>query len=68
MAMLHPALPLELHGWQDALALFAVWAVAFRVQNLRYARFHARWHGKIVAHQLAEFRSGPGGGSWLSHG
>ena len=54
MAMLHPAFPLEIHGWQDALALFAVWGVAFRVQSLRCARFDARWHRKIVAHQVAE--------------
>jgi hypothetical protein len=63
MAMLHPAFPLELHGWHDALALFAVWGVAFRVQNLRYARFHARWRGKIAAHQVAEFRSWRAGGA-----
>jgi hypothetical protein len=53
MGMLHPSFPLESHGWLDALALFAVWGVAFRVQSLRYARFDARWRGKIAAHQVA---------------
>ena len=28
--------------WQEALALFVIWVAAFRVQALRYARFHAR--------------------------
>ena len=54
VALLHPAIPLEPHGWQDGLALLAVWLVAFRVQSLRYARFDARWHRKIAAHHAAE--------------
>ena len=68
VAMLLPAIPLELHGWQDALALFAVWGVAFRVQSLRYARFQARWSRKIAAHQVAEVRAVAGGRSYLSRG
>ena len=63
MAMLHPAFPLEMHGWQNALALFAVWGAAFRVQSLRYARFHTRWHRKIAAHQVAECGPWPAGGA-----
>ena len=54
VAVLHPAIPIEPHGWLDGLALLAVWLVAFRVQSLRYARFQARWHGKIAAHHAAE--------------
>ena len=54
VALMHPAIPVEPHGWQDGLALFAVWLVAFRVQSLRYARFQARWHRKIAAHHAAE--------------
>jgi hypothetical protein len=54
VALMHPAIPVEPHGWQDGLALFAVWLVAFRVQGTRYARFQARWHRKIAAHHAAE--------------
>jgi hypothetical protein len=41
MAMLHPAVPLEVYGWQDALALFAVWGVAFRGGWRSGCRAHA---------------------------
>ena len=65
MALLHPAVPVNPHGWLEALALFAVWLVAFRVQRPRYARFHARWHRKVAAHQAAEVRAVARGGSLL---
>jgi hypothetical protein len=54
VALMHPAIPVAPHGWQDGLALFAVWLAAFWVQRLRYARFQARWHRKIAAHHAAE--------------
>jgi hypothetical protein len=57
VALMHPAIPIDPNGWQDGLLLFAVWLVAFRVQRLRYARFHARWHHKIAAHDAAEVRA-----------
>jgi hypothetical protein len=57
VALMHPSIPIDPNGWQEGLLLFAVWLVAFRVQRLRYARFHARWHHKIAAHDAAEVRA-----------
>lgn len=54
MAFLHPAIPVEPNGWHAAATLLVVWWAAFRIQNLRYARFHARWRHKIAAHHAAE--------------
>jgi hypothetical protein len=57
LALLHPAIPLQPHVWQHGSALLVVWVLAFRVQSLRYARFHARWHRKIAAHHAEEVRA-----------
>lgn len=56
VALLHPGLPVDLQGWQQALALFVVWLVAFRIQTVRCSRFDARWSVKIAALQAAEAR------------
>jgi hypothetical protein len=57
VALLHPAVPLEPHGWLAGLALLVVWLAAFRVQSLRYARFHARWRRKVALHHAEEARA-----------
>ena len=66
IALLHPAVPLEPHGWQDGLALLFVWLAAFRIQSLRYARFHARWRRKVAAHNAEEVRAVARGSGFFS--
>ena len=53
VALMLPAVPVEPKVWQVGLALFAVWLAAFRIQSLRYARFHERWQRKVAAHHAA---------------
>lgn len=53
VALLLPTIPVEPKVWQVALALVAVWGTAFRIQSARYARFHTRWQGKVVALRIA---------------
>lgn len=54
IALMHPAISLEPLGWQVAVALAAVWMIAYRVQAPRYRRFQEHWHRKIAAHHAAE--------------
>lgn len=58
VALLHPAVPVQSSGWVVALALAAVWVVAYRIQTSRYERFQSRWRGKIAAHDAAEAAPG----------
>lgn len=48
MALLHPAVPVELRGWEVGLTLASVWSAAFFLQRLRYDRFHARVARKVA--------------------
>jgi hypothetical protein len=50
IALMLPPIPLELKVWQVGLAMVAVWLATFRIQSIRYARFHERWRRKVVAH------------------
>jgi hypothetical protein len=50
LALLLPPVPLEPTVWQVGFALLAVWLAAFRIQSVRYARFHELWQRKVVAH------------------
>ncbi len=54
VALLSPAVPVELRGWQVGLTMAGVWAIAFFVQRLRYDRFQAR-----LARRLAHIAEGP---------
>jgi hypothetical protein len=48
MALLHPAIPVELREWQVGLTMAGVWAVAFFLQRLRYDRFQAQVRRKLA--------------------
>jgi hypothetical protein len=58
VALTHPAIPLHASGWGVAVALAAVWLIAYRVQAPRYERFHSHWRQKIAAHHAAEAAPG----------
>ena len=40
VALMLPPVPVEPQVWQVGLALLVVWLAAFRIQSVRYARFH----------------------------
>ena len=50
VALMLPVVPMEPKVWQVALALVAAWSAAFRIQSVRYARFHELWQRKVKAH------------------
>ncbi|HVH01776.1 MAG TPA: hypothetical protein VM891_02275 [Amaricoccus sp.] len=58
VAMMLPSMPLEPQVWQVAVAMVAVWLAAFRIQSVRYARFHERWQRKVVALAAAATTAG----------
>jgi hypothetical protein len=58
VALMLPPVPLQPQVWQVGLALAIVWLGAFRIQSVRYARFHDRWRRKVVG--LAAASAAPG--------
>ena len=50
IALLLPPIPVEPQVWQVGIALVVVWLGAFRIQSVRYARFHEHWRRKVLAH------------------
>jgi hypothetical protein len=58
VVLLLPPVPVEPKVWQVGLALLIVWLAAFRIQSVRYARFHECWRRKIV--ELAAAAAAPG--------
>jgi hypothetical protein len=50
VALMLPPVPVEPQVWQVGLALLVVWLATFRIQSVRYARFHEHWRRKVVAH------------------
>ena len=59
MALLLPPVPIEPQVWQVGLAMTIVWLASFRIQSVRYARFHDRWRRKVVGLAAAAAAPGP---------
>ena len=53
IALLLPPIPVEPQVWQVGIALVVVWLATFRIQSVRYARFHEHWRRKVLAHTAA---------------
>ena len=53
IALLLPPIPVEPQVWQVGIALVVVWLATFRIQSVRYARFHEHWQRKVLAHTAA---------------
>ena len=53
VALMLPPIPVEPQVWQVGLALLVVWLATFRIQSVRYARFHEHWRRKVLAHAAA---------------
>jgi hypothetical protein len=58
LALLLPPVPVEPQVWQIGLAMAVVWLAAFRIQSVRYARFHDRWRRKVVGLSAAAVAPG----------
>jgi hypothetical protein len=58
VALMLPPIPIEPQVWQVGLALVAVWLATFRIQSVRYARFHEHWRRKVVAHTAVACAAG----------
>ena len=59
VALMLPSVPVAPQVWHVAAALVGVWLATFRIQSARYARFHAHWQRKVLAHATQVAGSAP---------